>query len=444
MTVCYICAESFSSQKRKKIKCEYCDFEACKTCMEKYLLIESSPKCMNNNCNRTWTNKYIAAHFSHNFIVGKLKKHKENVLFDKERALLPATQPIVENMIAAENIEKEIVEKSLMIRNIQREISSLRIHRDRLLYGNNTSNQRERAKFIKACPEENCRGFLSSQWKCGICSNWFCPDCHVNKGIDREAPHTCDEELKSTIALLSNDTKSCPNCGVGISKIDGCDQMWCTDCHTAFSWRTGRIEANIHNPHYYEWMRRTGGEIPLNHNEVRCGREIDNYFARVLDSRLCISEYTYKYRRFVRETCRLIIHYRFTMIRRYQVDDVVNNQDLRVKYLRNQIDENDMKYTLQKNNKKVEKKREIYNVFILFINTVTDILYRLHDLINTDGYMGNINEEKLVDIEKILIEIKVIVQYTNECFDDIEKTYKCKIANKIYSPVWTPEYTFGS
>ena len=85
MTECAICVEPFSAQKRKKITCEYCDFEACKQCMEKYILIETAPKCMNQNCNRPWTNKFIANHFAHNFITGKLKTHKENVLFDKER-----------------------------------------------------------------------------------------------------------------------------------------------------------------------------------------------------------------------------------------------------------------------------------------------------------------------------------------------------------------------
>ena len=80
--------------------------------------------------------------------------------------------------------------------------------------------------------------------------------------------------------MIKKETKGCPQCGVRIYKISGCDQMWCTECKVAFSWNTGKIiyGGQIHNPHYYEWMRRTGGEIPLNHNEVACGREIDNYF----------------------------------------------------------------------------------------------------------------------------------------------------------------------
>jgi hypothetical protein len=35
-------------------------------------------------------------------------------------------------------------------------------------------------------------------------------------------------------------------------------------CHTTFDWRSGEIVVNevLHNPHYYDWMRRTGQQIP--------------------------------------------------------------------------------------------------------------------------------------------------------------------------------------
>ena len=42
--------------------------------------------------------------------------------------------------------------------------------------------------------------------------------------------------------------------------VKNCDQMWCIECKTAFSWSKGTVEVGIvHNPHYYQWMRQNGG-----------------------------------------------------------------------------------------------------------------------------------------------------------------------------------------
>jgi hypothetical protein len=45
--------------------------------------------------------------------------------------------------------------------------------------------------------------------------------------------------------------------------------MWCTQCRKAFNWRTGRIEADGHNPHYFEWLRRNGNYVPDNDYNIQ-------------------------------------------------------------------------------------------------------------------------------------------------------------------------------
>ena len=114
-------------------------------------------------------------------------------------------------------------------------------------------------KFIKACPAEGCRGFLSEGFKCALCSLEICKDCHA----PLKPGHVCDLQIVASVKALTAESKPCPNCSAAISKVDGCDQMWCTQCHTTFSWRTGqKEEGTTHNPHYYEWMRRSGIPIP--------------------------------------------------------------------------------------------------------------------------------------------------------------------------------------
>lgn len=114
--------------------------------------------------------------------------------------------------------------------------------------------------FTMKCPVTICEGFVSLNWSCGLCSVKVCKDCREAKPSEEE--HMCDPVKRESVTALVKEAKPCPKCASQISKIDGCDQMWCTQCHTAFSWRSGMIEDHVHNPHYYEWMRRNGQTIP--------------------------------------------------------------------------------------------------------------------------------------------------------------------------------------
>jgi len=217
---CNICCENFKTN-RPKICCQYCDFDACRACCEKYILSEEIPKCMMPGCGKEWSRKFIKEKFTNSFLTSDYKEHLETILFDKEKALLPATQPLVEEKIRKQNIKKEI-------RNINNLIEELLKQKRNLELGlYNRTNSQEKTdesshRFVRQCPADGCRGFLSTQWKCGLCENWTCPDCHELKGPKRDCEHTCDPNSVETAKLLSKDSKPCPKCQSLIFKIEGC------------------------------------------------------------------------------------------------------------------------------------------------------------------------------------------------------------------------------
>ena len=417
---CQICCEKLNLSTRKLVTCPYCEFGACKTCCETYVLGESNPKCMNTTCNRDWTRQFIASAFTNVFITGKLKKQREQLLFDNERALLPATQVLVERQINIENATRKV-------REINEKLYQLKIERNQAqteLYRlHNRQATTERAEFVRACPDEECRGFLSTQWKCGICQKWACPDCHEVKGLERDVEHTCNPDTLATARLLATDTKPCPKCRMGIFRISGCDQIWCTQCHTAFNWRTGRIESNVHNPHYFEWLRRNGNAVPRNPLDNPCNNDLQHTDYTTIRTMLQVRHPNHPLSKstdeYLGRTVRNVIHMRYVTVPRYRTEDrVVRNEILRIQYMRNIITEDDFKTILQRNEKKVEKYREIHNVLTILLTTVTDIILRFRTYLS-----GTTNNEFN---DTILKEINPLVDYVNECLRDTAKTYKSK------------------
>jgi hypothetical protein len=402
---------------------------------------------MNNDCNKEWTRKFITEVCTKTFINNEWKKVREQVLYDYEKALLPATQEITEQRKQKMKIRQDIadLDKVIAIYHKRRHNLVIELNTNRALQPGHVR------KFIRACPDEDCRGFLSTQWKCGTCEKWTCSDCHLVKGHHHDSEHTCNPDDVETAKLLSKDTKPCPKCSSGIYKIEGCDQMWCTICHTAFSWRTGNIETAIHNPHFYEWQRlNNNGEAPRNQGDLVCGRELDYRFTtnamRLFrtkmndDNRLNRANYDLFGQR-LGLIIQSLIHLQQVQLETYRVDHVVNNQELRIRYLLNDISEDGFRTMVQRANKLHEKKREISQVLHLFIQTVTDIGVRLEAYLRsnegivaqaddrTPVLYARTSEERdsiLMRSNQILDESIGIRDYVNELFTDIAKTYSSK------------------
>jgi hypothetical protein len=248
-------------------------------------------------CHKEFQREFLVENFTLKFVSKDLKEHRERTILQKERALLPTRQPVAEMVKRKNDLTIEcntILEQinALRSRHYLLSTEKNRIdHRirvgpaaDAALPG--SSSQREHAAFIRPCPNTaaNCRGFLSTQWKCNLCNMWTCKDCHEMKGDTQDTPHVCNTDNLASAKLIDAETRACPKCGARVYKISGCNQMFCTACNDcAFDWVTGRIETVIHNPHYYEFQRQlNGGQAPRVPGDILCGREIDNMTVTVI------------------------------------------------------------------------------------------------------------------------------------------------------------------
>lgn len=446
---CSICAENLNQSNHKAIRCQFCEFEACRTCCQTFICTVHEPHCMGTACNQRWTPKFLAENMTQTFMKTAYKEHRERVFYESEMSLMPATQLVIERTKYRDGLREQMMDIQTTIYRLVNERERLRrviaMDVNRPTEGLDEEEAQRRA-FVRRCGDGDCRGFLSTAWKCGICDKRTCRHCHVvlpkrpdqpadtPTGDEEEAPHpnhTCKAEDVETARLLKTDSKTCPKCAVVIFKIDGCDQMWCTQCHTAFSWRSGQIQTRVHNPHYYEWLRRqNGGSMDRDPLDFQCGRELHPHMVsrRLLDGDPTTMALFYR-------ILSASIHVREVEMPRTRVDPVVSCQPLRIQYIKGHISEQEFRVQVQRLHKKHEKKREIFDVLTVYIQSATDILFRFGELVREQGdqsvhmlLLGNQAgyDEMIRERAQVLDEVRALIEYCNGCFEDIGKMFQGK------------------
>jgi len=364
------------------------------------------------NCKRLWDREILVQLLPKTFVNNDFKKHRENMLLERETAMMPATQTHVNQEIQRRKNVKlltELQNERLKLKRKLAEINNACFHVQRNL---NPPLETEKRTFIHRCSNNGCKGFLSTQWKCNICSKYTCSECNMLKGDERDTEHVCKEEDKETMKLLRAECKKCPSCAQYIYKLEGCDQMWCTSCHTAFSWRTGMIvNGTIHNPHYYEFQRNRG-TIQRAIGDIPCGGMPT---IRELQIALLSHNKTLKYE-ILLKLHRVILHIEHVELPRvaYAVHEN-NNVDLRVKFMMNEISTDNFKVKIQQREKAAQKKRDLGLIYNMFITTVSD-------------YFREMIFEKTIN--PYFDHIKELILYTNNCLCTISKRYEC-IVNVI-------------
>jgi len=450
---CAICAEKYNNSTHKSIVCEYgdCNFSACKACIRTYLLnTTTDPNCM--NCKKVWTENFIVLHLNRSFITNDYKLHRRQLLLDREISKMPETMPAAERLQRIEqykdisnNIYQKIKDTRNILNDLQREWSAAlsKIHQIKL--GKDVVVT-ERRKFIMPCPNNDCRGYLSSQYKCEMCNLHTCSNCHELIGYTKEDPHTCKEENVQSAELIKKDTKPCPTCGTRISKISGCDQMWCPECHKAFSWRTGLVDNGvIHNPHFYQYQRENAGTnpVPRAPGDVLCGGLCEwyifnNEILRKIPSGTLISEEGKEVRTCLADIHRFVAHITRVDLTatRAKVRDLSDFEEIRCKYILKQINKEELAKTIYRNDALRKKLTEMLHIYELMSVVGTELFAKL--LLSKST-----KDEFIKEVLEKIEEYNKLREYCNKQFKSISLTYNQTVP--CVSKMWiitSKKYTF--
>lgn len=488
---CIICVEPMNKSTRKPVKCEWCDFVACRACCEHRVLDLPEPKCMDEKCGKTWSRKHMARSFTGVFMSTRFKAHREQLEFDKEKALLPATQERMmvmrENMAEAARLLEEHSAIQKMFKSVleqkswrearwtcklgrlqakaekegvplkeflagvpglaeaksefdakqgelNRQRMSLALESDHLMArirelrsgrADPSDNSGRRRKALRTCPADGCRGFLDENWECGLCAVHVCASCRV----PITDGHSCNPDDVESARAIDKETRGCPKCATAIFKIDGCDQMWCTQCHTAFSWRTGAVEVKVHNPHFFEWLRKSGGAQRAL-GDVQCGREIDDLFGHALQQELRrVGATAPSLFRHVQR----VSHLRWgtlPTLTRTATDD--QRFKLRESFLLNEVCESVFRARVLSRECTEERKREQAQVVDMVINAATDILFRALAALRAMPHATmrmNLQEAVHSLCLKCEAELRELSEHARECMQEIARTFKTTVIN---------------
>jgi hypothetical protein len=438
--ICNVCCDKYNKSTMAKVKCEYgdCNYECCKKCVRQYLLSTiQDPHCM--NCRKQWNQKFLVLNLNNSFVTNEYKDHMKILLCDREISKLPETMEK-----AAKYKQKKDLRKK--IETILNEIKNLNITKDKLLSDKydleyeirciDNNKYKEQKKFIMACANNDCRGFLNSNYNCEICNYFTCSKCLEVIGISKDEHHECNENSVESAKLIKKETKPCPSCGTRIFKISGCDQMWCTECKNAFSWKSGKIETGvIHNPHFFEYQRSTINNpddlTHINNNQLNmCNtNNIPEFYlfkSNVLKplSRISISTKNCKYDNTITDLTKiykLMGHITRVEITRlnFDINNCSDNEYYRILYINKIITKEELTkevYTKDKHRRKIV---EILNVYNLIGNVGKDILNGLLNL----TYKTN---KEFINV--VLEQIQVfnnLTDYCNNQFKIISASYNC-------------------
>lgn len=421
---CEVCCEALNKSSRKPIACWSCDIKVCKKCVLKFM--QDTPaniRCM--GCNNNWSRQHLNSVMTKSFMSKEYRDHRESVLFDQQKSQMEATLPYVECAKRKRERNRELnelydglAETHRKIRRVTSAIDDENRFFNNLVPPSSDKPEESTRQFSRGhCVVDTCNGLIDNTWKCSTCETPVCNRCMLQRGPN----HVCRTEDVESMRTIRADSKPCPSCGVRIHIYSGCNQAWCTQCNTAFNWRTMKLITSgfFHNPHYAEWEVANGGTgEPVSNFNGRGGAAAaacvtyGDIHRRVLTEfptldRHQAEQVSHRMRGFLGAANHILDH---NTDRRTE-ETLVKLRKLRVDYLMNESSEEEFKISTQRVDKAAEKRVELASVFEMYGEVSRDTLAK----------WARTGEISMSDCEATL---ENLYSYTKESVKNIHQHYQ--------------------
>ena len=332
------CTNPLTNGKSKSITCPSCEYIACTKCIMTAMNVSKKVECI--NCRVGFTTHFIHSAFTKKGRIEIDKIHVDKI-FKKQLDMARLEKPLIPLYKERDRLNNQYdiaIDSGMddddiadiyepLIDAVNDKIDNLK----GLLYDDN-----EKSRCI-GCKE----GIVfENRTQCQLCNTDHCLKC----GKENLDLHECLVEDLETLRAVKECSKKCPNCLVWISKVEGCDQMFCIECKTPFEWISGKVIKSdfFHNPHYENYLENGGRGV----FEDRNGDDDDDVepngdcFLSLLDFNEGIESTGKEYVRLhdiYKETERFIRLFRFDIVNEEHCNDSYN--DSRHDFIMQEINE---------------------------------------------------------------------------------------------------------
>ena len=224
--------------------------------------------------------------------------------------------------------------------------------------------------------------------------------------------------------------------------LRNCDQMFCVmeGCHTAFSWNSGHIvTGKIHNPHYYEWLKRTGGGgLDRETGDIPCGglpaaHQIIDTMRGDLPNE--VKNTIYNTHRSLRELIDMRLH-EFPAR-----PAALANKDMNVQYLMNTITEDEWKRRLELAEARFQRRKEIGQILQTIATAGADAMNQIcneHRLQEEDVFTSWVSTTAVEELERLRIfgndSLRALAKRDRIAVPQFDTDWSWKPLRALYKP----------